>query len=49
MAIPQLLHPGSGGIHNIEKQIDIWGKDQEKTLNVFKYLLSNFVGGITWT
>ncbi|MCX2824453.1 hypothetical protein RGU76_12260 [Bacillus pseudomycoides] len=28
MAIPQPLHPGSGGIHNIEKQIGIWGKDQ---------------------
>ncbi|WP_458354464.1 T7SS effector LXG polymorphic toxin [Peribacillus frigoritolerans] len=37
MAIPQPLHPGSGGIHNIEKQIDIWGKDQENAerLQVF--------------
>ncbi|MGG4466559.1 hypothetical protein ABER68_00815 [Paenibacillus alvei] len=37
MAIPQPLHPGSGGIHNIEKQIGIWGKDQENAecLQVF--------------
>lgn len=28
MAIPQPLHPGSGGIHNIEKEIKVWGKDQ---------------------
>ncbi|MEH7356856.1 hypothetical protein V7150_25445 [Neobacillus drentensis] len=24
ITIPQPLHPGSGGIHNIEKQIGIW-------------------------
>lgn len=47
MAIPQPLHPGSGGIHNIEKQIDIWGKDQENAERL--QVLSNFVGGITWT
>ncbi len=37
MAIPQPLHPGSGGIHNIEKRIGIWGKDQENAerLQVF--------------
>lgn len=37
MAIPQPLHPGSGGIHNIEKQVGIWGKDQENAerLQVF--------------
>ncbi|WP_430794209.1 hypothetical protein [Bacillus thuringiensis] len=37
MAIPQPLHPGSGGIHNTEKQIGIWGKDQENAerLQVF--------------
>ncbi|MGG5785434.1 hypothetical protein [Bacillus albus] len=37
MAIPQPLHPGSGGIHNIEKQIGIWGKNQENAerLQVF--------------
>ena len=37
MAIPQPLHPGSGGIRNIEKQIGIWGKDQENAerLQVF--------------
>ncbi|MCY9528238.1 DUF6531 domain-containing protein [Paenibacillus alvei] len=28
MAIPAPLHPGSGGIHNNEKQIGVWGKDQ---------------------
>ncbi|USK34299.1 pre-toxin TG domain-containing protein [Bacillus sp. F19] len=37
IAIPQPLHPGSGGIHNIEKQLGIWGKDQENAdrLQVF--------------
>ncbi|UAL47150.1 hypothetical protein K7887_20235 [Sutcliffiella horikoshii] len=37
MAIPQPLHPGSGGIHNIEKQIGVWGKDQSRAerLQVF--------------
>ena len=25
MPIPVGLHPGSGGIHNIEKQYGIWG------------------------
>ena len=24
--VPQKLHPGSGGIHNIEKEAGIWGK-----------------------
>jgi len=37
MAIPQPLHPGSGGIHNIEKQIGVWGKDKNRAerLQVF--------------
>ncbi|MGR0326617.1 hypothetical protein ACUU9X_00680 [Bacillus cereus] len=26
--VPQKLHPGSGGIHNIEKEAGIWGKDK---------------------
>lgn len=26
--VPQKLHPGSGGIHNIEKEVGIWGKDK---------------------
>ena len=28
MPIPVGLHPGSGGIHNIEKQYGIWGRDR---------------------
>ncbi|MED1790091.1 RHS repeat-associated core domain-containing protein [Brevibacillus laterosporus] len=26
--VPQTLHPGSGGIHNIEKKAGIWGNDK---------------------
>ena len=26
MPIPDGLHPGSGGIHNIEKLLGIWGR-----------------------
>ncbi|BFH66812.1 hypothetical protein J27TS7_39970 [Paenibacillus dendritiformis] len=28
IAIPAPLYPGNGGIHNNEKQIGVWGKDQ---------------------
>lgn len=38
MPIPVGLHPGSGGIHNIEKQLGIWGGVDD---SVFSELLQS--------
>ena len=38
MPIPVGLHPGSGGIHNIEKQYGIWGGVDD---SVFSELLQS--------
>jgi len=33
-ALPQRLHPGSGGIHNVEKSLGIWGGEDEMALRL---------------
>ena len=38
MPIPVGLHPGSGGIHNVEKQLGIWGGVDD---SVFSELLQS--------
>jgi hypothetical protein len=37
-AVPANIHPGSGGIHNIEKDLGIWGKDTS-----YSELLQGFI------
>lgn len=36
--LPQPLHPGSGGIHNIEKQFGIWDTDAENARLLGKFI-----------
>ncbi|WP_339223111.1 hypothetical protein [Paenibacillus sp. FSL H8-0332] len=38
VAVPSKLHPGSGGIHNIEKEAGIWGNDSQYAELLEKFL-----------
>ncbi|MFZ0577101.1 MAG: hypothetical protein WAM41_06280 [Psychrobacillus psychrotolerans] len=38
VAVPSKLHPGTGGIHNVEKTAGVWGNDSE-----YAELLEKFI------
>ncbi|WP_127534768.1 hypothetical protein [Paenibacillus kobensis] len=38
VAVPSKLHPGSGGIHNAEKEAGIWGSDSQYAELLEKFL-----------
>ncbi|MEK3725447.1 hypothetical protein [Paenibacillus sp. FSL H8-0034] len=38
VAVPSKLHPGSGGIHNAEKEAGVWGSDSHYAELLEKFL-----------